>query len=74
MDSRPTTRVLPASGGEHLERSHEWLRTYREDHRGRWVALLADALIGSDPSRKTLQQLVNAHPEARRILVVWVAA
>ncbi len=73
MLAPPTTKSRPASGGDHLERSHAWLREHRNEHRGRWVALLGDSLIGSDTGRKALQAVVNAHPSAHKILVSWIA-
>jgi hypothetical protein len=49
-----------------------WLLAHRHEHHGQWVALLGESLVASDASRKALQVVVDAHPDARRIMVAFV--
>lgn len=55
-----------------LDQLQSWLLAHRHEHHSQWVALLGESLVASNESRKALQAVVNAHPDARRILVSFV--
>jgi len=55
----PTYKLTPADG---LDRSAEvqWLKEHARKHRGKWVALMGDELLGSSPELRDLMKLLRA--------------